>query len=114
MNRFSIVAQSPIVLLRDFGNIMMDIQQAYLAKDVIDTLIKYTPEHFYNNFKYRIGVKDDLKSIAIQYNNENNQDLTAARQNYYKGVKEFYKEKIDLDNYQIKDKHNWINGSIVK
>lgn len=114
MNRSSIVAQSPIVLLRDFGNIMMDIQQAYLAIDVIDSLIKYTPEYFYNGYKYRIGEKDELSSITIQYNNDRGQDLTAARQNYYRFVKAFYEKEIGFDNYQIKEKHNWINGSITK
>lgn len=111
MNRSSIVSQSPIVLLRDFGNIMMDIQQSYLAKDVLEALIKYTPEKYYSGYKYRF---DKNNNIFIQYNNDNNQDLTAARQNYYRAVKAFYIKEIDSNNYQIKEKHNWINGSIIK
>lgn len=113
MNRSSIVEQSPIVLLRDYGNILMIIQQAYLTSDVIDALKKYVPEKFYNGYKYRFEQNDRENKIFIQYNNDNNVDLTAARQNYYQVVKSFYIDYIDK-NYQLKEKHNWINESIIK
>jgi hypothetical protein len=106
MNRSSIVEQSPIVLLRDFGNVLMDIQQAYLVSEVLESLKKYVPENFYDGFNYES--KDD--KVYIQNNNKN---LTAARQNYYQQVKLFYKDYSEND-YQLTEKHNWINESIIK
>lgn len=111
MSRSSIVAQSPIVLLRDYGNIMMDIQQSYLNLDIIEALKRYTPENFYTGFKYKIN-KNDSKDIKIQDNSR--QDLTNARQKYYKEVKGLYKDFITTNNYQLREKHNWINESIIK
>ncbi len=108
MNRASIVAQSPIVLLRDYGNILMVIQQSYLVQEILEALKIYVPENFYSGFKYRISDSD----IFIQYNN-NNKDLTSTRQNYYQHVREFYKG-FNEGNCKLTEKHNWINGSIIK
>src|SRR5690606_29241738 len=44
MNRASIVEQSPIVLLRDYGNILMIIQQAYLPEEIIHAIRVFVPE----------------------------------------------------------------------
>ncbi len=112
MNRASIVAQSPIVLLRDYGNIMMDIQHSYLSGEVIAALKKYIPENFYSGYNYKREVINNVEHVIIQ--DSKNNILTNARQNYYRIVKAFYSDFISKDNYQIQEKHNWINESNIK
>lgn len=111
MNRSSIVEQSPIVLLRDYGNILMVIQQAYLSTEVIHALKQFVPEYYYQKYGYRVERDGDRIMYFVQ---NNNVDLTTARQNYYRQVFYFYEEYIDKDNYQLTEKHNWINESIIK
>jgi hypothetical protein len=106
MNRSSIVEQSPIVLLRDYGNILQLIQQSYLSNEVLSSLKKAVPENYYEGFTYED--KNDKIFIA----NANGQ-LSFARQNYYQSVKSFYSKSITL-NYKLTDKQNWINGSFTK
>lgn len=110
MNRASIVSQSPIVLLREYGNVLMDIQQAYLPMEVLNALKRYVPEEFYSGYEYNIEDSENgIKNIFIQRSGKN---LTPTRQNYYWQVKMFYSEFITNKNHQLTEKHNWINASI--
>jgi uncharacterized protein with ParB-like and HNH nuclease domain len=110
MNRASIVEQSPIVLLRDYGNVLQNIEQAYLVNDVIDNLKKSIPENYYDGFVYK---KDEKGDISIHNNDSTQTKLSHARQNYYQTVRGFYEGTI-ANNYELTEKHNWINGSLVK
>lgn len=109
MNRSSIVEQSPIVLLRDFGNILLDMQQTYLPNEVLEILKNYAMEYYYQDFKYGV---DSNNEIFIK--DKVDKRLSPARQNYYQITKEFYSENITSKNYQLTEKHNWINASLSK
>ena len=113
MNRSSIVEQSPIVLLRDYGNILQVIQQSYLTNEVLSSLKKAVPEHFYEGFIYKEDIVKGVIDITIHFNDASQTKLSHARQNYYKSVKEFYSEFI-VTNYKLTEKQNWINGSFTK
>jgi len=106
MNRSSIVAQSPIVLLRDYGNIFQIIEQSYLSSEVIFNLKKAIPESYYEGFSYRIQENE----VTIYLSGDNQTKLSRARQNYYQLVKDFYKPCDH--NYQLNEKKNWINESL--
>lgn len=110
MNRSSIVEQSPIVLLRDYGNVLQLIEQAYLSNEVLSSLKQFTSEKFYEGFLY----KEDEKGIVHIHNSDVSQSkLSYARQNYYRNVRSFYAAQIGVNNDLI-DKQNWINGSLIK
>jgi hypothetical protein len=110
MNRASIVEQSPIVLLRDYGNIMLEIQQSYLCEEVINFLKKIIPHNFYEGYKY--DHKEENRYYIL--NARDNKKITPVRQNYYEQVSHFYREFIQENNFQLNQKHNWINASINK
>lgn len=111
MNRSSIVEQSPIVLLRDFGNILLDIQQAYLPEEITENLKKYTMEDYYNGFEYE---EDSTTSMIYIKSKVGNKRLTPARQNYYQVIKAFYYNHLINNSFQLTEKHNWINASLSK
>jgi len=110
MNRSSIVEQSPIVLLRDYGNILQIIQQSYLTSEVLYSLKKAVPESYYEGFAYKVQEKN---SVTIHLDDASQTKLSFARQNYYQCVKAFYLENITT-NYQLTEKQNWINGSLTR
>ncbi|QIG88444.1 hypothetical protein G6R40_01675 [Chryseobacterium sp. POL2] len=83
MNRASIVEQSPIVLLRDYGNILQVIEQAYLVQEVLSTLKSFVPERYYEGFAY----KEDMNGyVSIHLSDANQTKLSPARQNYYQKI----------------------------
>lgn len=110
MNRSSIVEQSPIVLLRDFGNILLDIQQAYLPNEVLDNLKKYAMEDYYNGFEYE---KDSITSNVYIKSKDGKKRLTHARQHYFQSIRAFYNRNSN-NPFQLTEKHNWINASLNK
>lgn len=110
MNRAAIVEQSPIVLLRDYGNILQVIEQAYLPQDVISILQTFVPERYYEGFTYK---QDADKNVSIHLSDANQTKLSSARQNYYKEIRAFYNEHINGSN-DLTEKQNWINGSLTK
>jgi len=107
MNRASIGEQSQIVLLRDYGNVIQLIEQAYLPDEVIATLENYVPEHYYNDFTYKA---DEQGNITIYDSKQ--EKLSPARQNYYQEVRFFYKEQIQ-ENHELTAKKHWIYGSLT-
>jgi hypothetical protein len=106
MNRYSVVEQSQIVLLRDYGNVLMEIRHSFLPEEINHFLRKKTPENYYANFKYH----GDGDEFVIQSNDK--KTLSSARQSYYQKVKEFYQKEIKKDKYQLTEKRNWIYESI--
>lgn len=108
MNRYSVVEQSPIVLLRDYGNVLMEIRNAFLPKEIILFLKEKTKEDYYKNFTYRVDAENNY--IAVQ--SENGKDLSNARQGYYQKVKNFYQSNGGEKDYQLSKKREWIYGSI--
>lgn len=110
MNRASIVEQSPIVLLRDYGNILQVIEQAYLVQEVLSTLKSFVPERYYEGFTY----KEDMNGyVSIHLSDANQTKLSPARQNYYQKIRAFYAQQLNGTN-DLTEKQNWINGSLTK
>jgi len=110
MNRYSIVEQSPIVLLRDYGNILQIIQQSYLTNEVLHSLKKAVPENYYEGFAYK---KQEKNNFTIHLDDVSKTKLTPARQDYYQCVKTFYSKNITT-NHQLTEKQYWINESLTK
>ncbi|MCS4300612.1 DUF262 domain-containing protein [Chryseobacterium sp. BIGb0232] len=110
MNRSSIVEQSPIVLLRVYGNILQLIQQSYLTSEVLSALKGAVEENYYEGFIYK---KLENGDITIHFDDTLQTKLSPARQNYYQCVRIFYLKNITT-NYQLTEKQNWINGSLAK
>ncbi|MCI0922741.1 DUF262 domain-containing protein [Sphingobacterium rhinopitheci] len=110
MNRSSIVEQSPIVLLRDYGNVLLMIEQAYLTNEVLHNLKNSIPEKYYQGFVYR---SNEDGGTSIHHNDASEKKLSNARQNYYQTVKKYY-GKWSVNNCELNDKQNWVNGSLAK
>lgn len=108
MNRYSVVEQSPIVLLRDYGNVLMEIRNAFLPEEVTLFLNEKTREDHYKNFKYRIDAENNYTAIQ----SENGKDLSNTRQGYYQKIKSFYQSNGSEKDYELSKKHEWIYGSI--
>ncbi|MBP9888616.1 MAG: DUF262 domain-containing protein [Leptospiraceae bacterium] len=110
MNRLSIVEQSSIVLLREYGNILLDIWHGYLPGEILEILKSYIMENYYSDFRYDYNYETKQNIILDKFGNK----LTNARQNYYQIIYEFYNNSIVNNNIQLTEKRNWINASLNK
>ncbi|MBK7056130.1 MAG: hypothetical protein IPH52_13980 [Leptospiraceae bacterium] len=110
MNRLSIVEQSSIVLLREYGNILLDIWHGYLPGEILEILKSYIMENYYSDFRYDYNYETKQNIILDKFGNK----LTNARQNYYQIIYEFYNNSIVNNNIQLTEKRNLINASLNK